>query len=153
MMTIVPTVVMPLSSAARSGTTAAFTISGEPLARRARSSGAATASLPAAHRGAPRTKRFDERRVEQIVEAAGRWHRPARRRTARSSARIPADDAIVQIEHEQAVVKRFENVLVERAHPIELERLDVQLAIQACVFERRGDLSGHGAEQAPCPRC
>src|SRR5213078_4790012 len=52
------------------------------------------------------------------------------------------------IEHEQAVVERLENVLVERTHPIELERLDVQLAIEAGVFKRRRNLAGDGGEQA-----
>ena len=144
-MTIVPTVVMPLSSAARSGTTAAFTISGEPPAPR-RSSCRRDSVAPC---GA-------SRRAARSASTNGASNRSSRRRPVASPFEtcrqrlhrgIPADDAIVQIEHEQSVVERFENVLVERAHPIELERLDVQLPIEACVLERGGDLSGHCAEQ------
>ena len=42
---------------------------------------------------------------------------------------VPPDDAVVQVEYQQAVVQRFENVLVERPQTIELDRLGVKLPI------------------------
>ena len=43
---------------------------------------------------------------------------------------VPADDAVVEVDHQQAVVERLEDVLVERAQPIELHGLEVQLAVE-----------------------
>ena len=60
---------------------------------------------------------------------------------------VPADDLLVVVEHDQAVVERFEDVLVELAHPAELLGLEVKLAIQAAVLDRGRDLPGDRRQQ------
>jgi len=60
----------------------------------------------------------------------------------RLERRVPPDDAVVEVEDEQAIVERLENVLVEGAHAIELQRLHMKLAVQPRVFQRGRDLSG-----------
>src|SRR3954466_2989903 len=87
-------------------------------------------------------KRFHERRVEQITEP------PADRRLPCDAVEIleravPANDLLVGIEDDEAVVERLEDVLVELAHPPELFGFQVQLAVEPAVFDRRGDLAGN----------
>ena len=60
---------------------------------------------------------------------------------------VPSDHAILEIQHDEAVVERLEDVLVELAQPIELVGLGPQLAVEAAVLERRGHLAGHRREQ------
>ena len=55
--------------------------------------------------------------------------------------------AIVEADHQQAVVERLEDVLVEGAQPIELGGLEVQLAVQPAVLDRGRGLSGHRRQQ------
>ena len=93
-----------------------------------------------------RANRLSELRVENIAQ------RPPDRVAPRDAVqllqrRVPPDDPVVEVDHEQAVVERLENVLVERAHPVELKRLDVQLPVEASVLKRRGDLARDRDEQ------
>ena len=53
----------------------------------------------------------------------------------------------MQVEHDEAIVERLEDVLVELAQPGELVGLGLQLPVEAAVLERRGDLPGNGREQ------
>src|SRR5439155_2865978 len=55
--------------------------------------------------------------------------------------------AIVEVDDQQAVVERLEDVLVESAHAIELERLQVQLTVEPRVLDRGGNLTRHGSQQ------
>ena len=50
---------------------------------------------------------------------------------------VPAHHRAVAADDEQAVVERLEDVLVEDAQAIELRRLDVQLAVEPRVLDRR----------------
>ena len=86
-------------------------------------------------------QRLDERAVEEPLD------RLPQRVGARDAVNaleglVPADDTIVETDDQQAVVQRFENVLVEGAQPIQLGRLDVQLTIEAAVLDGRRGLSG-----------
>ena len=89
----------------------------------------------------------DDLGLEQRVEwAANALRRGGARRCARerdSSAR-----RAVAANHEQAIVERLENVLVEDVQPVELRRLEVQLAVEAAVLDGRGHLSRHGRHSA-----
>jgi hypothetical protein len=60
---------------------------------------------------------------------------------------IPAHDRAVTADDEQAVVERFENVLVENTQPVELRRLEMQFAVQAGVLDGRRHLAGHRREE------
>ena len=135
-------------SAARSGTTAALTISVRPSPGAAAVRAArATASRRRAYRAAPRGA---PRRTARRTPRPAR--RPDRRRAARHAVQrferaVPAHDPVVEVEHQQAVVERLEDVLVELAHPIELVGLEVQLPVEAGVLERGRHLAGDGGEQ------
>jgi hypothetical protein len=94
-----------------------------------------------------RAQRLDERRLEQLVEAPRR-RLALRHAGERLHRRVPPHYPIVQVEHEQAVIERLDDVLVEGAHAIELERLDVQLTVEPGVFHRRRYLSRNGGEKA-----
>ena len=90
---------------------------------------------------------FDEGGIEEIAQraAGGGRSRDAIELLQRA---IPADDPILEVDDQQSVVERFEDVLVECAHPIDFHRLQVQLAIEPCVLERRRDLTGHCCQQS-----
>ena len=162
-MTIVPTVVTPRPSEARSGTTAALTIERCARVRVPRAtSGTRDSVAPAGASRRAHANRLDERRVEDLVEPAARGL-VARDAVCLLEGRVPAQNAIVEVDDEQTVVERFEDVLVERAHAIELDRLDLKLPIEPRVLERRGNLAGDGRQQrrvlavevtagAPCAR-
>jgi hypothetical protein len=61
---------------------------------------------------------------------------------------IPANHPIVKVEHEQPVVERFENVLVEGAHAIDFDRLQMELTIKTRILERGRNLSRDSRQQA-----
>ena len=91
-------------------------------------------------------QRLDERRIEDLAE------RPADRIGALDAVEalervIPADDALVLVEHDQPVVERLEDVLVELAHPAELLGLEVELPVQPAVLDRGRDLAGDRRQQ------
>src|SRR5471030_235526 len=92
-------------------------------------------------------QRLDKRRVEQIAE-------PAADRLVAGDAvellerAVPADDLLVHVEHDESVVERLEDVLVELAHAAELLGLEVQLPVEAAVLDRGRDLAGHRRQQA-----
>ena len=65
----------------------------------------------------------------------------------RSRAWFQRIDRAVAADDEQAVVERLEDVLVEHPQAVELRGLDVQLAIEARVLDRGGDLAGHRRHQ------
>ena len=141
------------SPAARSGTTAALTMierlpsSPRPVERDARQRRRRPACRAARRRSLRRTGRRTRR---------GASGRPPRRAARRTAARAPCStgrSGRPRSSDQQAVVERLENVLVEGAQAIELDGLDVQLAVQARVLERRRNLAGHGRRAAPCPRC
>ena len=95
---------------------------------------------------AGRAQRFDERLIEYVHQ------RLADRVVPLDSVEIlermiPADDALLHVEDDEPVVERFEDVLVELAHPPELFRLQVQLAVQAAVLDRRRDLARDRRQQ------
>ena len=60
---------------------------------------------------------------------------------------VPADDALVGVEHHQTVVERFEDVVVELAHPPELLGLEMELTVEPAVLDRRRDLPGDRGQQ------
>ena len=60
---------------------------------------------------------------------------------------IPPDDSLVHVEHDEPIVERFENVLVELAHPAEFLGLEMQLAVEPAVLDGCGHLSGHRRQQ------
>ena len=60
---------------------------------------------------------------------------------------VPSQDAIVAVDDRDPVVQRFEDVLAELPHPIELVGLDPELTVEAAVLERRGRLRRNCGEQ------
>ena len=86
--------------------------------------------------------RLHEGRIEQLLQLAADGL-GARNAVELLQRGVPPDDAIAQIDDEEAVVERLQDVFVEGAHAIELVRLDVQLAVQPGVLERGRDLAGH----------
>ena len=134
-MTIVPAS-PPAPTTACSGTivTLTSTRATASVARRA-ASGTRNSWCPAARASRAARSAVDERRVEQPIERLA--ERIGARHAVEALERlVPADDAIVEADHEQPVVERFEDVLVEGAQAIELRRLDVELAIQPAVLDR-----------------
>ena len=114
--------------------------------RRARQAEPATALRPPACRDEP---------PAQPRRTPGRTHRPrdSRRDGSRDAIQllersIPPNDAIVEVENEQSVVERLEDVFVEGTHPIDFDRLQVQLTIESRVLERCRDLPRDCGEQA-----
>ena len=53
---------------------------------------------------------------------------------------IPAHDPIFEVQHDEPVVQRLDDVLVELANPVDLGRLDLQLRVETTVLDRGGDL-------------
>ena len=145
-MTIVPAS-PPAPTTACSGTIVTLTSSARRRPCAARVAAArGRAWCPAAPAAAPSRSVVDERRVEQPIERLA--ERIGARHAVEALERlVPADDAIVEADHQQPVVERFENVLVERAQPIELRRLDVQLPIQPAVLDRGRRLARHRRQQ------
>ena len=66
---------------------------------------------------------------------------------------VPPDDAVVQVVHDQPVVERLEDVLVELAQALKLAGLELQLPVQPAVLERGRHLAADGRTAAPCLRC
>ena len=95
---------------------------------------------------APRSQDFHEHRIEQFAEppADGVFVPDA---VQLLEAAVPAHHAVLAIDHREPVVERFEDVLAELPHPLELVRLHPQLPIETAVLERCRGLSGHGREQ------
>ena len=145
-MTMVPHGASPASSALRSGMTAALTISVSPGLTPRASSGMRDSVAPAGRVTAGGTNRLDElaRRTDRRV--GGRSPRRARRRRARQR-RVPPHHPVIQIDDEQAIVERLEDVLVEGTHPIDLDGLHVELAIEPGVLERGRNLTGDSRKQ------
>ena len=56
----------------------------------------------------------------------------------RGNRGVPSHDTVIEIHDQQTVVEGLENVLVERAHAIDLDGLQVELAIEPGILERRG---------------
>ena len=61
--------------------------------------------------------------------------------------RVPANHAVAGPDHQQPIVERLEDVLVEGVQAIELGRLEVQLPIEAAVLDGGRGLRGHGGDQ------
>ena len=116
-----------------SGTVVMFTSSAVRAAA-ARTQRHAVLGAAVGRGGSGRLHRRDHRRVEQHLE------RPAYRLAAAQPVDalervVPAHHRAVAADHEQAVVERLEDVLVEHPQPIELRGLDVQLAVEAGVLD------------------
>ena len=60
---------------------------------------------------------------------------------------VPPDDPLVHVAHHQAIVERFEDVLVELAHAAELFGLEVQLPVQPAVLDGGRHLAGDRGQQ------
>ena len=89
---------------------------------------------------------FDKRPVEDIRELS--TNRAGARHAVEAFERaIPAHDPLVDVEHHQAIVEGFEDVLVELAHPSKFFRLEMKLAIEASVFNRGRHLAGDRRQQ------
>ena len=92
------------------------------------------------------TNRLDELAVEHILERAT-VRLVMRDAIQRRQSRVPSHHPVIQIDDEQAIVERLEDVLVEGTHPIDFERLYVELTIEPGVLECGRDLSGHCRKQ------
>src|SRR4029453_1015805 len=95
---------------------------------------------------ASRAQGLDKRCFEDVGEttADGGGTRYAVERLERG---IPTHDALLCVEHDEPVVERLQNVVVELAHPAELLGLEVQLTVEPPVLDGCGHLSRHGCEQ------
>ena len=91
-------------------------------------------------------QRFDKRQIEDVAQRPADGGLAGDAVEAFESA-VPAHNPFAAVEHGEAVVERFEDVLVELPHPIELLRLAVQLAIEASVLDGRGHLAGDRRQQ------
>ena len=61
--------------------------------------------------------------------------------------RVPANHLFAGTNHQQAIVEGLENVFVESVQPVELGGLEMQLAIEAPVFNRGGGLRRYGSDE------
>ena len=96
--------------------------------------------------GPRRPLRLHEWLVEHICELSA--DRIGARNAVKAFERtVPADDPLVGVEHHEPIVERFEDVLVELAHPAQFLGLEVELAVQAAVLDRRGHLAGHRRQE------
>ena len=89
-------------------------------------------------------QRLDERRLEHVGQQSIDGVNPGHAVEGLERA-IPADDPLGAVEHDQAVLERFEDVLVELAQAVELFGLQMQLPIEPAVLDRGRGLS--------CDRC
>ena len=142
MITMVPAIA---PSESRSGVVATLTSSRRAVAWRVGERHAV--ERRAFGRLAPRrAQHLEEARIEDLLEPA-----PDRLFVAHAvqlfEAAVPAHDAVVAIDDREAVVERLEDVLAELAHPLELVGLDVQLAVEPAVLERRRRLRRDRREQ------
>ena len=87
-----------------------------------------------------RAQRLNERTVEHFVELV-----PSRVDIGHavdcSERPVPSDDAAVQVFDDEAVVERFDDVLVEFLQALQLARFHLKLAVQPAVLERRRDVA------------
>src|SRR5829696_9991760 len=81
------------------------------------------------------TQCFKERRVEDLVERAVDGVLMAQS-VELFEAAVPAQHAVVPVQDREPVVQRFEDVLAELAHPVELFGLYTKLPVQSAVLER-----------------
>src|SRR3954471_2312966 len=89
----------------------------------------------------------DERAVEYVAQLAP--DRGFARHAIEALERaVPTDDPFLRVEHDESVIERFQDVLVELPHAAELFGLEMQLAIQTAVFNRGCDLTRDRGEQA-----
>ena len=85
---------------------------------------------------------------ENAAEPAVRRLRARSTPTSVSSAPVPPQHAIVEIDDDQPVGQRLDDAVAELAEPLDLVRLVAELAVQPRVLDRRRRLAGHRAEQA-----
>ncbi len=72
---------------------------------------------------------------------------PAAQGIHRFHLRVPALDAIFQIESEDSHVDGFDDVLVEFLQALKLADLFFEPRIQACILQRDADVAGERFEQ------
>jgi hypothetical protein len=60
---------------------------------------------------------------------------------------VPPDDPLGRVEHDEPVVQRLENVVVELPHAPQLLGLEVQLAVQATILDGGRNLAGYRGEE------
>ena len=96
--------------------------------------------------GPRRPQHVEEPRLEDLVEPA-RDGLLVAHAVQLLEAPVPADDPVVAIDDREAVVERLEDVLAELAHPLELVRLDPELAVEPAVLERGGRLGRDRRQQ------
>ncbi len=92
------------------------------------------------------------KRVDELVEERHVAERLAERLAAahgvhRFHLRVPALDAVVEIESEDADVDGFDDVFVEFLQPFELGDLFFQARIEAGILQRDADVAGERFEQ------
>src|SRR6266849_3959058 len=97
--------------------------------------------------GEPRgAQRLDKWHVEDIGERAPDRRLPRKPVEAFERA-IPPDDPLPRVEHDEPIVERLEDVVVELAHAAELLGLQVELTIEPAVLDRGGYLACDRREQ------
>ena len=60
---------------------------------------------------------------------------------------VPSNDSAFQVEYDQPIAQRLDNVLAELTHPVHLCGLELKLTVETPVLECCRDLTRHGREQ------
>src|SRR5258708_6348219 len=68
-------------------------------------------------------------------------------RVHRFHLRVPAFDAVFEIESEDADVDRFDDIFVELLEAFELADLDFETGVEACILQGDADVAGQRLEQ------
>ena len=95
---------------------------------------------------ANRAQQLEDVRIEQAIDGLAE-HRRARHPVEAFERGVPADHVVARPDHQQPVIERLEDVFVERVEAIQLRRLEMQLAIEAAVFDRGRGLRGDGGDK------
>ena len=89
---------------------------------------------------------LDKRRLEDVTQGAADCLRSGHAVEALERP-VPPDDPLGSIEYDQPVVERFQDVLVELAQTIEFLGLQMQLAVEPAVLDRRRRLARNRGQQ------
>ncbi len=93
-----------------------------------------------------RAQRLDKMRVEDVGQALPDCVLP-RHPVELFERPVPPNDMLVRVEDHQAVIERFEDVVVEFAHPAQFQHLEVELPVEPAVFDCRRNLTGDRGQE------
>ncbi len=84
--------------------------------------------------------------VKYVAEALTQHH-GARHREQHFHLRVPAFNALLKVDRDDADVGGLDDVLVELLEPLELGDLALEAGVQRCVLDGDTDVTGEGFKQ------